>query len=86
MIFYCGVYTIMKREQAHQRSTNSASVQGSSRGRGTRAAGWFDDYLREQGSEQIGSYILFEGITGWASAGDEYTRLMDEYQKEHWRK
>jgi len=65
---------------------NSGLFQGSSRGRGTRAAGWFEDYLRDQGNEAMGSYILFEGITGWAGAGDEYTRLMDEYQKEHWRK
>ena len=34
----------------------------------------------------MGSYILLEGIAGWASAGEEYTKLMTEYQKEHWRK
>ncbi|KAI9872772.1 MAG: hypothetical protein M1830_001208 [Pleopsidium flavum] len=59
---------------------------GSSRGRGTRAAGWFEDYILDRGNEQLGSYILAEGIAGWAAAGDEYTSLMDEYQKGHWQK
>lgn len=65
---------------------NSGIFQGSSRGRGSRAAGWFEDYLHDQGNEAMGSYTLLEGIAGWAGAGEEYTRLMDEYQKEHWRK
>jgi arsenical-resistance protein 2 len=59
---------------------------GSSRGRGTRAAGWFDDYIRDQGNSTMTSCILVEGINGWAQAGEEYVRLMDDYQEEHWRK
>ncbi|KAL4723579.1 hypothetical protein ACLX1H_009217 [Fusarium chlamydosporum] len=41
----------------------------SSRGRGPRAAGWFKDYLDQQGDYQMKSLVLSEGITGWAKAG-----------------
>ncbi|KKA20397.1 Uncharacterized protein T310_5559 [Rasamsonia emersonii CBS 393.64] len=50
---------------------------GSSRGRGPRAAGWFADYLEEQGNTSIRSLVLEGGIKGWVSAGEEYTRSMD---------
>ena len=61
---------------------------GSSRGRGTRAAGWFDDYIHDQGAKHaaIESYILAEGVSGWANAGEEFTKMMDEYREECWRK
>ncbi|KAK5188320.1 hypothetical protein LTR92_011603, partial [Exophiala xenobiotica] len=55
-----------------------------SRGRGTRAAGWFQDLLDDTKTEGILSAILLEGIGGWVSAGDEYTCLMDEYDSKHW--
>jgi len=57
---------------------------GSSRGRGTRAAGWFQDLLDDQGNSDITSAILLDGISGWARAGNEYTKLMQEYDPEPW--
>ncbi|RBR08935.1 uncharacterized protein FIESC28_10115 [Fusarium coffeatum] len=65
----------------------SAGVQkviwycSSSRGRGPRAAGWFKDYLDEQGDSSMESVILSEGITGWAKAGSEFVEWMDHPDK-----
>ncbi|KAK0619526.1 hypothetical protein B0T14DRAFT_519440 [Immersiella caudata] len=56
----------------------------SSRGRGTRAAGWFADYLSNQGDGDMESLVLVEGIKGWATAGPEYTVWMDGYEKSMW--
>ncbi|KAJ5631196.1 Rhodanese-like domain-containing protein [Penicillium longicatenatum] len=58
---------------------------GSSRGRGPRAAGWFAEYLEEQKDEGMESLVLEGGIKGWAAAGDDYTRLMDEYDESKWK-
>ena len=55
---------------------------GSSRGRGTRAAGWFDDLIKEKGHESMKSLVLFEGVAGWAAAGKEYSDMMDACEKE----
>ncbi|KAJ8125777.1 hypothetical protein O1611_g7861 [Lasiodiplodia mahajangana] len=52
---------------------------GSSRGRGTRAAGWFNDHIQGQGDEEMQSVILAGGIKGWAMAGDDFVTLMDGY-------
>ncbi|KAI0875600.1 Rhodanese-like domain-containing protein [Hypoxylon argillaceum] len=57
---------------------------GSSRGRGTRAAGWFNDYIQEQGDKEMQSVILAGGIKGWATAGEDFVRLMDGYVPEYW--
>jgi arsenical-resistance protein 2 len=59
---------------------------GSSRGRGNRAAGWFADYIAEKGDTDMRSSALEEGIKGWATAGDEYVKFMDEYKEEVWTK
>ncbi|KAL4785414.1 Rhodanese-like domain-containing protein [Aspergillus varians] len=60
---------------------------GSSAGRGTRAAGWFADYLVEQGAEdKVTSWKLEGGIKGWVTAGEEYTALMDGYDGAVWEK
>ncbi len=59
---------------------------GSSRGRGSRAAGWFDDYIQKQKNSRMKSLTLAEGIKGWSGAGNEYTALMDGYEEEVWRK
>lgn len=56
----------------------------SSRGRGSRAAGWFQDYIDERGDSGIESLILFEGIAGWAKAGGEFVEWMDEYDAAIW--
>ncbi|KAL6852571.1 hypothetical protein ACO1O0_007117 [Amphichorda felina] len=56
----------------------------SSRGRGTRAAGWFDDYLEDRKDEAMESLILVGGISGWARAGGEYVGWMDGYNADAW--
>lgn len=61
-------------------------TQGSSRGRGSRAAGWFDDYINSQQDPRMKSVVMVEGIKGWACAGEEYVALMDEYEEAAWRK
>ena len=53
---------------------------GSSRGRGNRAAGWFDDYIQDQNDTAMKSLALLDGIKGWRDAGEEYVGLMDEYE------
>ncbi|KAI9861883.1 MAG: hypothetical protein M1813_004951 [Trichoglossum hirsutum] len=57
----------------------------SSRGRGPRAAGWFDDFLKLKGDEAMGNFVLAEGIRGWVQAGQEYVEMMDEYQQDAWK-
>lgn len=57
-----------------------------SRGRGNRAAAWFNDYINDQGDPEIQSVSLFEGILGWATAGKEFTHLIDEYVEEVWQR
>ena len=59
---------------------------GSSRGRGTRAASWFADYLKERVDEGMESLVLEGGIKGWACAGEKYVKLMDEYEAAIWEK
>ncbi|KAJ5561902.1 hypothetical protein N7535_003635 [Penicillium sp. DV-2018c] len=59
---------------------------GSSSGRGTRAAGWFADYLEDKQDTQVKSLVLTGGIKGWAAAGPEYTSLMDGYDASVWTK
>lgn len=31
------------------------------------------------------SLVLVDGIKGWSNAGEEYVRLMDEYQEKVWK-
>ncbi|KAJ4138004.1 hypothetical protein NW754_001363 [Fusarium falciforme] len=56
----------------------------SSRGRGSRAAGWFKDYIDDRGDSDMESLILFEGITGWAKAGGEFVEWIDEFDVAAW--
>ena len=65
--------------------THDQLIAGSSRGRGNRAAGWFADYIKEQNNTEMESRILEEGINGWATGGDEYVRMMDEYDAAVWK-
>lgn len=62
------------------------SSEGSSRGRGSRAAGWFQDLLTEKGDHDVASIVLVEGIAGWAKGGAEYSKLIDEYDPAVWHK
>ncbi|KAI1821159.1 Rhodanese-like domain-containing protein [Xylaria intraflava] len=57
---------------------------GSSRGRGTRTAGWFQDHIQAQGDKEMQSVILLGGIKRWATAGGDYVNFMDGYVAEHW--
>ncbi|RAH67854.1 putative arsenate reductase (Arc2) [Aspergillus aculeatinus CBS 121060] len=59
---------------------------GSSKGRGTRAASWFADYIEQQGETRLRSLVLEGGIKGWVAAGEGYTDLMDEYDASVWAK
>ena len=59
---------------------------GSSRGRGTRAAGWFVDYITDKADGDMESLVLSEGISGWANAGGEFVRWMNEFDGEVWSK
>ncbi|KAI4090243.1 MAG: hypothetical protein LQ344_004869 [Seirophora lacunosa] len=60
---------------------------GSSKGRGTRAAGWFDDLIQDRnGTESLQSLVLEGGITGWANAGPAYVACMADYDADFWQK
>ncbi|KAI4127668.1 MAG: hypothetical protein LQ341_006770, partial [Variospora aurantia] len=55
--------------------------------RGTRAAGWFDDFIQDRkGSESVQSLVLEGGITGWANAGPDYVAWMVDYDADFWQK
>lgn len=60
------------------------SKLGSSKGRGSRAAGWFDDLIQDRNVEGISSIILKDGVAGWANAGEDYISLMEEYNASAW--
>lgn len=69
---------------------------GSSRGRGSRAAGWLADHIAAQEKEdekenaaggersKMQSLALAGGIKEWAAAGDEYVAWMDGYDAAVW--
>ena len=82
MIWYCGKHFIMHV----LRCCSCCSALGSSRGRGTRAAGWFQDLLDDEHVTDIKSTVLLDGVAGWARAGDEYTQLMQDYDAGLWSK
>lgn len=58
----------------------------SSRGRGTRAAGWFADHVADKADVYMESLVLSEGIHGWVAAGGEYLQWMDEFDAAVWSK
>ncbi|KAK0708848.1 Rhodanese-like domain-containing protein [Apiosordaria backusii] len=59
---------------------------GSSTGRGSRAASWLADYISSQNDTEMQSLALEGGIKGWAAAGPEYVKWMDEYDEKVWAK
>jgi len=67
------------------RTTLAKHRSGSSRGRGTRAAGWFADYLKENNEQSMESFILEGGIKGWVAGGKQFWELMDGYEESAWR-
>jgi arsenical-resistance protein 2 len=64
----------------------SPDYLGSSLHRGSRAAGWFDDLIKDQANTNMKSLVLVEGINGWASAGEDYERHMDGFVPRIWKK
>ncbi|EGY18389.1 uncharacterized protein VDAG_08723 [Verticillium dahliae VdLs.17] len=57
---------------------------GSSRGRGSRAAGWLGDQIAEKGDTQMRSVILGGGIKGWVAGGESFTAYMSGYEADKW--
>ncbi|KAI9761914.1 MAG: hypothetical protein M1840_001530 [Geoglossum simile] len=64
--------------------TLRTTCSGSSRGRGNRAAGWFEDYISDRGDTTMKSYVLEEGINAWVRSGKEFVQMMDDYKEEVW--
>ena len=60
-------------------------LAGSSRGRGTRCAVWFEDVCKQMGGEEVESVILVGGLKGWAGAGEKFTDMIDGYVEEYWK-
>jgi arsenical-resistance protein 2 len=67
-------------------STHTNLPTATSRKRGNLAAGWFADFLSEQGDSEIESFALLGGVLGWATAGEEFTDLMEGYEEEVWKR
>lgn len=84
VVWYCGQFLFC--EPKEENIILFSLYLGSSSGRGTRAAGWFADYIVEQGETSMKSLVLEGGIRGWATAGSEYTELMSEYDVSLWTK
>ncbi|ORY54700.1 Rhodanese-like domain-containing protein [Pseudomassariella vexata] len=57
---------------------------GSSRGRGTRAAGWLTDHIENQGDTTMESLVLLDGVRGWAAGGPEFVKFMEGYDQSAW--
>lgn len=66
--------------------SNEPPFPGSSRGRGTRAAGWFADHIQARGDSGLQSLVLEGGIKGWVAEGKEYRELMDGFDEAAWEK
>ncbi|CAD0100643.1 unnamed protein product, partial [Aureobasidium mustum] len=60
----------------------------SSKGRGSRAASWFADYVAEHDKSDcpIKSVALVQGIKGWVAAGPDFTSRVSEFEAGLWKK
>lgn len=82
LFLLCWVFSLLLLVEADQ-----DAIEGSCGGRGTRAAGWFADYLADQGADgEVKSWKLEGGIKGWVNEGEEYTALMDGFDRAVWAK
>lgn len=79
------VLRYVSRECPYPDTTARSYSSGSSRGRGTRAAGWFADIIADNGDNSIESLFLQDGVAGWASGGEEFTVSMHEYDASKWK-
>jgi arsenical-resistance protein 2 len=82
VIWFCGRSSIDSSDWPP--NVKLMSCEGSSRGRGSRAAGWFSDYVQDQNHTKMKSYALEGGIKGWATAGEAFVKMMDEYDASAW--
>ena len=94
VIWFCGKFRnspftlVSASRRCHKlgdRTILTENHSGSSRGRGTRAAGWFADYLKERNEQSMESFILEGGIKGWVAGGKQFWELMDGYEESAWR-
>ena len=81
VIWYCGESCLAAIRFASERWDT-----GSSRGRGPRAAGWFDDLIQEAGVKGVQSLVLEGGIKEWATAGPAYTKMMHGHDEAVWKR
>lgn len=62
-------------------------LSGSSRGRGNRAASWFQDYINQRAGDDavMTSLVLEGGIKLWQQASEKHREMMDEYDESVWK-
>lgn len=86
VLWYVSLDTVSATQLLYSILNQLLFVVGSSKGRGTRAAGWFADYMEDQGDEQMKSVALAGGVKGWAiAASGEYVEHMAEYDPSAWQ-
>jgi arsenical-resistance protein 2 len=91
VIWFCGEFRnsphthVSVSRRCHSRTILTEHHSGSSRARGTRAAGWFADYLKERNEQSMDSFILEGGIKGWVAGGKKFWELMDGYEESAWQ-
>jgi hypothetical protein len=54
-------------------------------GRGTRATGWFQDYINSKGDTELKSVYLEGGIKGWVGGAGEYVNEVVEFDVNYWK-
>lgn len=69
----------------HQTSVDLSSTLGSSKGRGSRAAGWFSDLLQDHSIDNIKSVVLSGGIAGWVQGGPDFVEWIEGYDEGAWK-
>lgn len=50
----------------------------SSKNRATKVAGWIQDYINDQNSENLKVAVLNEGITGWLERPEPYSAFVEK--------
>ena len=60
------------------------SFSDSCSGRGSRAAAWFADHIKEKNDTEMQSLKLDGGIKAWVKGGEEYTAQMVGFDQGYW--
>lgn len=81
IVWYCGMY--WKRVLPTDLLFTVVHA-GSSRGRGNRAAAWFEDHINDNADPEMRSLALEGGIKGWVAEKGEYLHFMQEYDETKW--